>query len=175
MARARDEGHQIGNHSFSHATPLGADPRADAVEQEIAATEALLAPIVPDPKRFRPPGGGALGPHLLSPRAVDYLVAHGYSCVLWNSVPRDWLEPDAWAPRALDDCATRSHTLLVLHDIPGACLAHLEAFITTARGQGMQFVSELPDDCVPIAHGHVMADLRAIVVRPATIERAALD
>jgi len=176
VARARDEGHFVGNHSFSHATPLGNDPRADAAEQEIAATEALLAPIVPGPKRFRPFGdGGVLGPHLLSPSAVDYLVAHGYSCVLWNSVPRDWLEPEAWVPRALADCAMRSHSLVVLHDVAHACLAHLEHFIDAARGQGMQFVPELPGDCVPIADGRVVADLRAIVARPGSIGRAALD
>src|SRR5262245_31850443 len=105
VERARDEGHAIGNHSFSHAVPLGIDPRPDAVEREIAATEALLdplldpllRPLVPGARRFRPFGhGGVLGPHLLSQRAVDYLVAHRYSCVLWNSVPRDWIEPDAW-------------------------------------------------------------------------------
>jgi len=163
VERARDEGHLIGNHSFSHTTPLGEDPRADAVAREIAATEALLTPIVPGPKRFRPFGGGALGPHLLSRGAVDYLVAHGYSCVLWNSVPRDWIEPEAWVPRALADCATRSHTLLVLHDIPDACLAGLPGFLDAARAQGMQFVPELPPACVPIAQGRVVADLDGLV------------
>src|SRR5262249_2623408 len=54
VERARDEGHLIGNHSFSHITPLGDDPRPDAVEREIAATAELLAAIVPDAKRFRP-------------------------------------------------------------------------------------------------------------------------
>src|ERR1700760_570984 len=96
VARAADEGHIVGNHSFSHAVPLGDDPRPDAVMREIAATEALLAPIVRE-KWFRPFGGaGALGPHLLSRAAVDFLTMSGYSCVLWNSVPRDWAEPDAW-------------------------------------------------------------------------------
>ncbi len=176
VARARDEGHLIGNHSFSHAIPLGKDLRADAVEHEIAATEALLAPLVPGPKRFRPFGdGGALGPHLLSPSAVDYLIAHGYSCVLWNSVPRDWIEPDAWATRALADCATRSHTLLVLHDVAHACLTHLEGFIDAARERGMQFVPELPADCVPIADGRVVGDLREVVARPGAIERSILE
>jgi peptidoglycan/xylan/chitin deacetylase (PgdA/CDA1 family) len=163
VERARDEGHLIGNHSFSHTTPLGEDPRADAVAREIAATEALLTPIVPGPKRFRPFGGGALGPHLLSRGAVDYLVAHGYSCVLWNSVPRDWIEPEAWVPRALADCATRSHTLLVLHDIPDACLAGLPGFIDAVRDHGMQLVPELPPACVPIAQGRVVADLDGLV------------
>lgn len=170
VERARDEGHLIGNHSFSHAVPLGQDPRADAVEREIAATEALLTPLVPGPRRFRPFGGsGALGPHLLSQRAVDYLVAQGYSCVLWNSVPRDWVDPDAWAPRALADCAARSHTLLVLHDIPNACLAGLPGFIDAVRARGMQLVPELPRECMPIVDGRVVADLRELVTPPSNL------
>ncbi len=164
VARARDAGHLIGNHSFSHAIALGDDPRADAVDREIAATEALLAPIVPGAKRFRPFGkGGVLGRHLLSGRAVDYLVAHGYSCVLWNSVPHDWINPDGWAPRALADCASRRHTVVVLHDIPNACLTHLAEFIDTARDRGAQFVSALPGDCAPIIDGRIVSNLGAIV------------
>jgi len=164
--RARDDGHLIGNHSFSHATPLGVDRRADAAEREIAATEALLAPILPGPgpKRFRPFGsGGVLGPQLLSRVAVEHLVAHGYSCVLWNSVPRDWIEPDAWAARALADCAARDHTLLVLHDVPGACLAGLAGFLDAARGAGIALVSELPAACVPIVAGRVVGELAGLV------------
>lgn len=164
VARAHDEGHLIGNHSFSHITPLGEDPRPDAVEREIAATAQLLAAIVPDAKRFRPFGaGGALGRHLLSQRAVDYLVEHAYSCVLWNSIPRDWLEPDAWVPRALTDCAAHDHTLVVLHDIPKACLAGLPAFIEALHDRGMQIVPDLPPDCVPIAEGRIVGDLSQLV------------
>jgi peptidoglycan/xylan/chitin deacetylase (PgdA/CDA1 family) len=164
VERARDEGHLIGNHSFSHATPLGVDPRPDAALREIAATEALLTPIVPGPRRFRPfAAGGVLGRHLLSRRAVDYLVEHAYTCVLWNSVPRDWVEPDAWVPRALADCAARAHTMVVLHDIPGACLAGVAGFIDAARQRGMQFVSEVPDDCAPIVEGRVVVDLGELI------------
>lgn len=164
VTRAHNDGHLIGNHSFSHATPLGEDPRPDAVEREIIATEALLAPLVPGSRRFRPFGnGGTLGRHLLSQRAVDYLTTHGYSCVLWNSVPRDWLEPEAWAPRALVDCATRAHTVLVLHDIQSACLSLLAPFLDAVQRHGMQLVSELPGECTPILDGHIMADLGELV------------
>lgn len=164
VARAHDEGHLIGNHSYSHSIPLGVDPRPDAVEREIVATEALLAPLVPGPRRFRPfAAGGALGRHLLSQRAVDYLTAHGYSCVLWNSVPRDWLEPEAWAPRALVDCATRAHTVLVLHDIQNACLSLLAPFLDALQHHGMQLVSEFPAECTPILDGHITADLGELV------------
>jgi peptidoglycan-N-acetylglucosamine deacetylase len=164
VERARDEGHIVGNHSFSHRTPLGEDPGPDAVEREIAATERLLSPLVPGPKRFRPFGdGGALGPHLLSPAAVAYLVAHQYSCILWNCVPRDWIDPDGWVQRAVAACSAQAHTLVVLHDIPNACLAGLEAFLTIVADRGMQLTLDVPPDCAPIVDGRVLADLSGIV------------
>jgi len=164
VERARDAGHAIGNHSYSHAVALGADPRPDAVAREVAATEALLEPIVPGVRVFRPFGsGGVLGPHLLSRAAVDYLTAHGYTCALWNSVPRDWVEPEAWVERALADCATRPHTALVLHDVPGACLAGLERFLDAARDRGLAFVAELPAACTPIIGGRVVGELAGLV------------
>lgn len=170
VERARDDGHLIGNHSFSHDAPLGNDPRPDAAEREIAATEALLDPIVGWPRRFRPfGGGGALGPHLLSRQAVDYLVAHAYSCVLWNCVPRDWIEPDAWVPRTLAACATHPHTLVVLHDVPGACLAHLEDFLDAVEQRGIQLVPDLPIDCTPIVDGRVVGDLGGLVAPSGTL------
>jgi peptidoglycan-N-acetylglucosamine deacetylase len=164
VERAQDEGHSIGNHSFSHSVPLGEDPRPDAVELEIAATEALLEPIAPGPRRFRPfGGGGAIGPHLLSRRAVRYLIDNAYSCVLWSSVPRDWDDPVGWPGRALADCAAQAHTLVVLHDTPNACLAELDRFLGAALDQGFLFVSDLPPACVPIALGRVSGDIERIV------------
>jgi peptidoglycan/xylan/chitin deacetylase (PgdA/CDA1 family) len=164
VARAVDEGHLVGNHSFSHHLPLGSDPRPDAVEQEIGATEALLAPWTGGGRRFRPfGGGGALGPHLLTQRAVDYLVAQRYSCVLWSSVPRDWSDPAGWPERALADCAAQSHALLVLHDIPNACAAKLGEFLDRVGALGVEVVAELPLACTPILEGRPVGDLRGLV------------
>ncbi|HEU4536259.1 MAG TPA: polysaccharide deacetylase family protein [Polyangiaceae bacterium] len=165
--RARAEGHVLGNHSFSHAVPLGDDATADAVAREIVATERLLGDLAAAPKLFRPfGGGGALGPHLLSAAAADHLIAEGYSCVLWNSVPRDWVDPAGWPERALADCAAGAHVLLVLHDVAGACLAGLPRFLDEARDRGVAFVTEVPEACVPIVGGVVRADLSAFVRAP---------
>jgi peptidoglycan/xylan/chitin deacetylase (PgdA/CDA1 family) len=163
VERAHAEGHIVGNHSFSHAVPLGDDPRPDAVAREIVQTETLLAPITGE-KWFRPFGGaGARGPHLLSRDAVEFLTAHGYSCVLWNCVPRDWVEPDAWAARALAACAAEPHTVVVLHDIPNASLAALDGFIATLLDRGAELTLDVPAACLPIARGKVVGDLTQIV------------
>lgn len=164
VARAHREHHLIGNHSYTHGVPLGDDPRPDAVEQEIAATQALLAPLNGGGRRFRPFGGGAvLGPHLFSRRAIEHLCEHAYTCVLWNAVPRDWLDPGGWVETALADIATRPHSLIVLHDIADACLAGLDRFLSEARARGHEIVQDLPADCVPIADGRVVGELAPLV------------
>ncbi len=164
VVRAVAEGHLVGNHSFTHDVPLGEDPRPEAPRAEIEATERLLDPLVDGARRFRPfGGGGRLGPHLLSERAVATLVAGGYTCVLWSSVPRDWDDPDGWADRALADCAAQDHAVVVLHDLPGACLAQLPRFLDALQGRGAVFDLALPRACTPIVDGVVVGELAGLV------------
>lgn len=164
VMRARDEGHLVGNHSYTHETPLGLDPRPDVVDAEIVSTEALLAPLQPGTRRFRPfGGGGKIGPHLLRNDVVAFLLEHAYECVLWNSVPRDWEDQAGWPEVALADIETRAHTLLVLHDIENACLDRLSEFLDRARARGVQLTLDVPADCVPIAGGKVLAALSPLV------------
>lgn len=163
VARAHRAGHAIGNHSFTHETPLGLDASEDLIEREITATEALLRPLAPGPKRFRPfGGGGAIGPHLLRDDVVEHLRRERFSCALWNSVPRDWVEPETWVDRALADCARLDHTVLVLHDVPGACLAKLEPFLDECAARRVEFTLQFPSDCLPINEGLPAGDLSSI-------------
>ncbi|AKU94281.1 Chitooligosaccharide deacetylase [Labilithrix luteola] len=168
VERMLAEGHRVGNHSYSHEVPLGDDPRGDAVEREIVSTERLLAPLLArvssGAKLFRPFGGGGIvGPHLLNAAAERYLREAAYTCVLWNDVPHDWDDPEGWADRALAACTPGAHRLTVLHDIPGACLAHLERFLDEARARGIEFTLDLAESCLPLVGGVAREGLPAIV------------
>ena len=152
--QARDAGHWIGNHTYSHGISLGESTDADAVAKEIARTEELIGALAQAPRLFRPNGGGGrLGPHLLSPRARDHLIAHHYSVVLWNAISEDWKDAEGWVARALAQCQTRPWSLMVLHDLPSGAMAHLERFIGEARAAGATFVQEFPPDCMPLCAG----------------------
>ncbi len=158
--RAAAEGHRIGNHSFTHRVPLGNDPAPDAVEREIGATERLLGSLAQNPKLFRPfGGGGKIGPHLLSPAAVDHLVSNHYTCVLWNSVPEDWIDQDAWVDRAIADAASRSHTLVVMHDILRRAMSHLDRFIGALLDEGHRITDAFPAECIPIERGEIVREI----------------
>jgi peptidoglycan/xylan/chitin deacetylase (PgdA/CDA1 family) len=166
--RVQAAGHRLGNHSWSHGTPLGDDPRPDAVELELERTQRLLDGLDVGAPCFRPfGGGGKLGPHLLSPAAVDWMVRRKATCVLWNVVPGDWTDPDGWVDRALTDLETREHALVVLHDAVPAATKHLDAFVRAAKGRGHTFTDAWPDDCVPLRAGQPRPGLERYVAATA--------
>jgi peptidoglycan/xylan/chitin deacetylase (PgdA/CDA1 family) len=165
VRRALSEGHWIGNHTFSHSTPLG---KLDAIAaiREIERAEESLAWIDPPVRLFRPYGGaGKLGRNLLNSAVVEKLKRDGYTCVLWNSVPKDWLNPDGWVDVALKDVRSREWSLVVLHDLPNGSMAHLDEFLRRLRDDGIGIVQEFPPDCVPIIDGKVVRPIEDYVAR----------
>jgi peptidoglycan/xylan/chitin deacetylase (PgdA/CDA1 family) len=162
--RAAAEGHWIANHTYSHETPLGNLPGRDVPEAEIGRTQALIGDLAHPDKLFRPfGGGGTLGPHLLSRPVADYLIEGRYTCVLWNSIPRDWADPDGWVETAMAQLASLDHGLIVIHDLPTGAMAHLERFIDKVRDLGGTFRQDFPDACLPLRRGRVTGDFDACV------------
>ena len=165
--RAHDEGHWIGNHTYSHGAPLGtrSDER-DAPYREIGETQALIGVLAHPQKFFRPNGGGGvLGHHLLSHDAAEYLERHRFTCVVWNAVPRDWENVTGWVDVALEQCRALPWALVVLHDLPTGAMAHLDTFIDRARDEGAQFRQEFPPDCLPMVAGVPAPSLESFIAQ----------
>jgi peptidoglycan/xylan/chitin deacetylase (PgdA/CDA1 family) len=163
-ARARDEGHRVGNHTFTHSVPLGRQADAQAAEDEIAKTQAALGTLAGDERLFRPYGGGGqLGPNLFRASVLDYLARERFTCVLWNAVPRDWAEPDNWVERALAQCRSQPWTLLVLHDLPTGAMRHLPRFLDAAQDAGARFHQDFPPACVPMRRGEQLLPMEGYV------------
>ena len=156
VRRARAEGHVIGNHTFHHAKPFGAlEPPMDPVE-EIERTQALLGELAPE-RLFRPTAGGeAPDNRLMTPAAYEHLTAGGYSCVLWNNVPRDWANVDGWPEVALAEAGHSDWSVMVIHDIATGAMAQLPRFLAAAREAGAEFVHGFPDACTPIRDGRAV-------------------
>lgn len=152
--RAVSEGHWIGNHTYTHDTPLGEMDGPGVPEAEIGRTQALIGDLVHPEKLFRPfGGGGIIGPHLLSPAALDYLAHGGFTCVLWNVIPRDWEAPETWPERALELMRPLPWSLVVVHDLPTGAMRHLGRFIDMVRAEGGRFRQDFPPDCLPLRSG----------------------
>lgn len=169
-ARAHAEGHWIGNHTFSHGVPLGERQDAGHAAAEIGATEALIGPLAHADRLFRPVGGGGrLGPHLLSAAARDHLAAQRHTVVLWSAVPGDWRDPDGWPAVALAQCLAQAEPLLVLHDLPGGAMRHLDSFLHRLAESGARFRQDFPASCVAMRRGVAEPDFQTYVV-PARAE-----
>jgi peptidoglycan/xylan/chitin deacetylase (PgdA/CDA1 family) len=152
-AAATDDGHWLGNHTLTHSVELGRVSDQAVARREIDEAQDALGELASPDKLFRPWGRGQLGPTLLSEPAVGHLCREGYTCVLWNSVPRDWAEPVDWVETCLQDVSTRDWSLVVLHDLDTGAMRRLPEFLDRAREKGFELVQEFPDSCVPIRRG----------------------
>ena len=162
--RAHDEGHWIGNHTFTHSVPLGRQDDPDSAEREIAPTQLLIGELAHPKRWFRPFGGGGnLDEGLLKPSVVDFLTRHRFSCVLWNAIPHDWDDPEGWVERALDQCRSQPWSLMVLHDLPTGAMDRLEEFLDRAEVDGVRFRQDFPPACVPIREGRIALPIESYV------------
>jgi peptidoglycan/xylan/chitin deacetylase (PgdA/CDA1 family) len=147
-------GHWVGNHSFTHSVAFGDSAQPGYAAREIGDTQALLAGHGLSERIFRPFGNyGLLGPHLLSEEALAYLMENRFTCIVWNSVPHDWDDPDHWVERCLADVARQDWTVVVLHDIENAVLKRLPELLDALEQLGVEIVQPFPEEVVLIREG----------------------
>jgi peptidoglycan/xylan/chitin deacetylase (PgdA/CDA1 family) len=163
--RAVAEGHWIGNHTWSHRVPFGdLGDDLDAVADEVERTQELIGDLAHADRLFRPFGeGGHLDARLLGPAAVRHLEAGGYTCVLWDCVPRDWEDPAGWVDRCLDDVLQRDRSVVVLHDLPTGAMDHLDRLLDGIEAGGASCVQDFPDHCVAMRRGKATPVLDGVV------------
>jgi peptidoglycan-N-acetylglucosamine deacetylase len=151
--RAFREGHQLGNHTFYHDVPFGRLVKPEDAVNEIIMTDTLLGELVGAERLFRPFGGGAVGSHLLNRLAWDFLVARGFTCVLWNCVAPEEPMPDTWMTPTLNACERQPWSVVVLHDIPTGATQHLDRFLGMLIDHGAEFSQDFPPECTPLRRG----------------------
>ncbi|RQD74624.1 MAG: polysaccharide deacetylase [Candidatus Syntrophonatronum acetioxidans] len=83
-----EEGHDIGNHTYSHRNLLFLD-RERALEEIVKAEEAIIEATGERPRYFRPPRG------LYSLAVRDIMEEREYKMILWSLSSRDWAEISA--------------------------------------------------------------------------------
>jgi peptidoglycan-N-acetylglucosamine deacetylase len=155
LTRMIGDCHQVGNHSLTHGRPLGELGEQETIA-EIDTAADVLREFTGENFLFRPWGTeGQLDRRCLNRSAVDYLVSGKHTCVLWNSVPRDWVNPGGWVTRALTDIRAREHTVVVIHDVPSGAMDALPRFLDELRRSGVAVTTELPTECVPIVDGRI--------------------
>ncbi len=126
-------GHEIGNHSLTHADLRALD--ADSQRHEIAEANRILRGFGADPVLFRPPYG-RYTPDLLSIAREERM-----SPVLWTVDTRDWQvrDPDRIVQHVKTEAGTGS--VLLLHSTYPSTLNALPRVIAAMRAKGCEFVT----------------------------------
>jgi len=165
MQRAHEEGHWIGNHTYTHSIPLGEDTDPNAPTREIGRTQDVIGDLSHSMRYFRPFGaGGFLDDRVFSAEARDYVLDGRFTCVNWNCVPRDWENQDGgWVEIGMKLCGELDWSLVVLHDFLPDAGKHLDRFIGELQQAGYEFEQEFPSDCVPVVQGEVRSSIDFLV------------
>jgi peptidoglycan-N-acetylglucosamine deacetylase len=128
VRRAAEEGHQIGNHSYSHADLTRLD--AAGIRDEIVRTRDLIEDVSGSRRLFRPPYGA----HNSTVDAV--LKELGYTLMLWSVDPEDWKksnQPAGWIKLATESIRARGHAIVLTHDIHKTTVQNFPKFVDAAR------------------------------------------
>ncbi len=107
--RVVEEGHEVGNHTYSHRNLVSLG-RAGTCAEFLRAQEALKAVTGVEPRLFRPPRG------LYNRYILELAREHRVTVALWTRSSRDWLElrPDEMVRGLLQN--VRGGDVLLFHD-----------------------------------------------------------
>ncbi|MFN2541522.1 MAG: polysaccharide deacetylase family protein [Chthoniobacterales bacterium] len=145
VARAAHEGHEIGNHSWSH--PNFGKMSDDAVRRQLQRTDdALKSATGRRPTLLRPPYGS------LSARQKRWIHDEfGYWIILWDVDPLDWKRPGPAVVRSRIVKQTRPGSIVLSHDIHPGTIEAMPAILDDLEAKGFKFVtvSELVQMALP--------------------------
>lgn len=132
-----DAGHEIGNHTYTHA--YISKISKEALEEEIAKTEEILIEITGEkPRVFRPPGG------YYDDASLEVLEKKGYQNILWSLDTRDWSMPKSESIAAKVEENAAGGDIILFHDLEDKRLptpAALRRILPYLIENGYEFVT----------------------------------
>ena len=135
LRRIAAEGHEIGNHSWSHPN-LAKLPEASWRGQLQETHDVITRTVGHGPRCMRPPYGD------ITPEQ-ERLIGDGfhYRVVLWSVDPDDWKEPSR--PVLLHRVLARSGpgAIILLHDIHASTVDAVPGIIEGLKRRGLRFVT----------------------------------
>src|SRR5437870_10097232 len=145
VARAAREGHEIGNHSWSH--PNFGKMSDDGVRSQVQRTDdAIKGATGARPTLLRPPYGS------ITARQKRWIHDQfGYQIILWDVDPYDWKRPGPPVVRNRILKETRPGSIVLSHDIHPGTIEAMPSTFDALEAKGFRFVtvSELIQAAVP--------------------------
>lgn len=146
LQRIYREGHDLGNHTFTHVN--SAEVSGEHLKFELNATQRLLeATVGARTKLFRPPYAADLEPTTIDgAEALRISGALGYLTIGMNIDPKDWLRPLARqiVANTIEGARKGDGNVVLLHDAGGIrtpTIAALPEIIDQLRAEGFRFVT----------------------------------
>lgn len=135
LQRMVAEGHEVANHTWSHADVTKIS--SDSVRNELNTTrDAIVAATGVQPKTFRPPYG-AVNSNLKTWIQQEY----GYPTIMWSVDPMDWKNRNAAI--VSDRLVNGAHKggILLAHDIHKTTIDAMPSTLDRLLSQGYRFVT----------------------------------
>lgn len=135
VQREIDEGHQVGNHSFSH--PSLDKVSDERVKEEINKTNAAIAKAANGykPNMVRPPYGAT------NKRVQKLFQEMGLSAIIWNLDTRDWESRNAdKVYKKIMECA-EDGDIILQHDIHKPTVEGVKRALADLHKKGFKFVT----------------------------------
>ena len=135
VKRILADGHEIGNHSWTH--PQLAKLPDDRVTEEITKTQnAIKNASGYTPKLLRPPYGS------ITVRQKEWIENQfGLSVILWSVDPFDWKRPGASVIEQRILAGARPGAIILSHDIHKQTVDSMPATLDALAAKGYQFVT----------------------------------
>jgi peptidoglycan/xylan/chitin deacetylase (PgdA/CDA1 family) len=135
VARAAREGHEIGNHSWSH--PNFGKMSDDNVRSQLRRTDdAIRSATGNRPTLMRPPYGS------ITAREKHWIHDEfGYRIILWDVDPYDWKRPGPAVVRNRILKETQPGSIVLSHDIHPGTIEAMPSTLDALEAKGFKFVT----------------------------------
>ncbi len=135
LQRMVAEGHEIGNHTWSHPS-LHGHSDASVLNEVDRTNQAVYAAVGRPPVTMRPPYG-----NLYDHQRLMLFHSRGMPTILWSVDPQDWLRPGSSvvASRIVGGC--HAGGVVLAHDIHAATVNAMPAALDGVAGRGFRFVT----------------------------------
>ncbi len=129
------EGHEIGNHTWSH--PKLTALSNSQVRRELSKTrDAIVAASGVKPRTMRPPYGA-----LRQSQRAWIFKEFGYPTILWDVDPEDWRRPGVSVVTSRIVNRTRNGSIILAHDLHKPTVDAMPATLDGLLRRGFKFVT----------------------------------
>jgi peptidoglycan/xylan/chitin deacetylase (PgdA/CDA1 family) len=135
VRRTVAEGHELGNHSYTH--PILSRLGQSALFSEIRKTDdAIMRAAGVRPRTLRPPYGA-----LTQSQRELVLSTFGYPTIMWSVDPLDWKKPGAGVVASRIVQGTHAGAIILVHDLHASSVDAMPATIDSLLRRGFRFVT----------------------------------